>query len=167
VVLIEDLSSVNRVLLPTSYVKTSRILQPAQEGSPGIATYQFVLDFKSGMIFENPDNVVNEPLRSACVGERLETIKNLIWKNQLCDFSKVKQQTDQTSACLTVIYPDYMVLPLPEGNLGIGTRVDSCALPEKDLCRLDQAQLLRREIEILTSAFATQIEEGSAPGDCL
>lgn len=167
VVIVEDLSNVSRVLLPTSYVKTSKILLPAQGGNSGIATYQFVLDFKSGMIFENPDDVANEPLRSSCVGDRLETIKTLIWKNQVCDFSKMKPVAQPGTACLTVVYPDYMILPLPQGNLGVGTRPDSCALPEKDLCRLDEAQLLRREIEALASAFATQIEEGSAPGDCL
>ncbi|HRO67428.1 MAG TPA: hypothetical protein PL182_07680 [Pseudobdellovibrionaceae bacterium] len=167
VLIVEDLSDVGHVLLPTPYVKTSKILQPVRDGASSVATYQFILDFKSGMIFENPDQVVNEPLRSSCVGDRLEKIKNLIWKNQICDFSKVKQPPPSGTACLTVIYPDYMILPLPEGNLGVGTRSDSCALPERDLCRLSEARLLRSEIESLTSDFATQIEEGSVPGDCL
>lgn len=159
VLIVGDLSNVSRVLLPTSYVKTSE--------NPRLATYQFILDFKNGMIFENPDQVAEEPLQAACVGERLERIKDLIWKNQICDFSQVKRLPPPGTACLTVVYPDYMILPLAEGSLGIGSRPDSCALPERDLCRLEEAGLLRREVEALTSEFAARIDEGNLRGECL
>lgn len=157
VVLVDDLKGIAQVVLPTPYVRP-------MAGSQ----YEFILNFESGFISEAP-SAAGQPVHRACVGERIQKIEELLERNQLCDFSTVKEVRSPEVACLTVVYPNYMLIPLiAEGAmLGIGAKVDSCAIPQQDLCNLADAQDLRAEVEALTTDFMTQIESGRTDGQCL
>lgn len=165
-VIVEDLSRIDQLHLPTPFVQTGPSQSAVGDGS--VTTYQFVLDLKNQMIVTETAGGRNEEEVAVCVtSDRINRIRDILDRNQVCDFSQVPANPQPGVSCLTMVYPDYMILPTQEGMIGVGSKVDSCAVPTRELCELKQGAQLRREIDLLTSDFVDHLEEASPTGHCL
>lgn len=152
-VIVGNLKPVDEIFLPTSFIDTS-----AAAAHQGYETYQFILDLKSNTIKRANSHGAPTNETTCVSGERSNKIRAILDRNQICDFSEVKTEREPGISCLTMVYPNYMYVPIESGSLGVGEKVDSCATPEIELCDLKAGEALREKIGTLTSDFISYLE---------